>query len=124
MKMTREATDDAILHELGARLKQARLAKNLTQAQLATQAGISKRTLERLESGELATQLSAFIRVCRVLGLVENFEALVPETAPSPIAQLQLRGRMRRRASTTAVIGESPGSYHAPAKPAGPWTWN
>jgi len=122
--MTRETTDDAILRELGARLKQARLAKNLTQAQLATQAGISKRTLERLESGELATQLSAFIRVCRVLGLIENFEALIPETPPSPMAQLRSRGRTRRRASTSSSVSEAPGTYAAPDKPAGPWTWN
>ncbi len=126
MKITRDATDDAILGELGGRLKQVRLEKNLTQAQLATEAGISKRTLERLESGELATQLSALFRVCRVLGLVEQFENLIPETAPSPMAQLKSRGRTRRRASTKIIsaVGEPPVSYGTPAKPPGPWTWN
>jgi transcriptional regulator with XRE-family HTH domain len=99
MKLTKQATDEAVLSELGSRLAQVRLEQNLTQAQLAEQAGVSKRTVERLESGSVATQLSGFIRVCRVLDLAERFDMLVPEPVPSPIEQLKLRGRKRRRAS-------------------------
>ena len=99
MKITKQATDEAVLSELGGRLAQVRLERNLTQAQLAEQAGVSKRTVERLESGSVATQLSGFIRVCRVLDLVERFDLLVPEPVPSPVEQLKLRGRKRRRAS-------------------------
>lgn len=100
MKITKQATDDAILNELGDRLAQVRLGRNLTQAQLAEQAGVSKRTVERLESGGVATRLSGFIRVCRVLDLAERFDLLVPEPGPSPVDLLKLRGRRRRRAST------------------------
>ena len=99
MKITKQATDEAVLSELGGRLAQVRLERNLTQAQLAEQAGVSKRTVERLESGSVATQLSGFIRVCRVLDLVERFDLLVPAPVPSPIEQLKLRGRKRQRAS-------------------------
>jgi len=99
MKIAKQATDGAVLSELGGRLAQVRLERNLTQAQLAEQAGVSKRTVERLESGSVATQLSGFIRVCRVLDLVEHFDLLVPEPVPSPIEQLKLRGRKRQRAS-------------------------
>lgn len=99
MKITKQATDEAIRRELGGRLARARLEQNLTQAQLAEQAGVSKRTVERLESGGVATQLSAFIRVCRGLDLMERFDQLVPEPVPSPMAQLKLAGRKRRRAS-------------------------
>src|SRR5271165_7638100 len=99
MKITKTATDEAILSELGGRLAQVRLDRNLTQAQLAAQAGVSKNTVQRLESGSVATQLSGFIRVCRVLDLVERFELLVPEPVPSPVEQLKLRGRKRQRAS-------------------------
>lgn len=100
MRITRQATDDAVLVELGGRLARIRLERNLTQAQLAEQAGISKRTVERLETGAVATQLSGFLRVCRVLEVLERFDALVPEPVPSPVAQLKLQGRQRRRAST------------------------
>ena len=99
MKIAKQATDEAILGELGRRMAQARLERNLTQAQLAEQAGLSKRTLERFEAGSVATQLSGFIRLCRALELVERFELLVPELGPSPIEQLKLRGRQRQRAS-------------------------
>ncbi|MEO8054908.1 MAG: helix-turn-helix domain-containing protein [Acidobacteriota bacterium] len=99
MRINKQATDAAVLRELGGRFAQLRLERNLTQAQLAEQAGVSKRTVERLESGSVATQLSGFIRVCRVLDLVERFDLLVPEPVPSPVEQLKLRGRKRQRAS-------------------------
>ncbi len=108
MRITKQATDEAVLSELGSRLAQVRLERNLTQAQLAEQAGVSKRTVERLESGSVATQLSGFSRVCRVLDLIERFDMLVPEPIPSPIEQLKLRGRKRRRASATRKAKPAP----------------
>ena len=113
MRITAELTDASILRELGARLTAARLEQNLTQAALAEQAGVSKRTVERLESGEVAAQLSAFIRVCRALGLMDRFEALVPEPVPSPMAQLKLQGRTRKRAT----------SRKSPVPTKKKWTW-
>ena len=99
MKINPQLTDQAILRELGARLAGMRVEHNLTQAAVAEKAGISKRTLERLETGEVATQLSGFLRVCRVLGVLEHFEALLPEPLPGPMAQLRHTGRKRQRAS-------------------------
>ena len=99
MKIMKQATDEAILSELGGRLAKVRLDRNLTQSQLAEQAGVSKRTVERLESGSVATQLSGFIRVCRVLDVIDRFDLLVPEPMPSPVEQLKLHGRKRKRAS-------------------------
>jgi putative transcriptional regulator len=89
---------------LGGRLAKIRLNYNLTQAKLATQAGVSKRTVERLESGAVATQLSGFIRVCRVLNMIERFDLLIPEPVPSPIALLKMAGRKRQRASSTKPV--------------------
>ncbi len=114
MKNATEAGDDALLAEFGHRLAQARLNQSLTQEALALRAGVSKRTVERLESGSVGTQLSAFIRVCRALSLLERLDLLVPDPVPSPIAQLKLRGKRRQRAS----------SPRTPAKPpAQPWQW-
>ena len=103
MKLTKQATDEAILRELGGRLAAARLAQNLTQAQLAMQAGVSNRTVQRLESGAVAAQLSGFIRICRVLDLIGRIESLFPEPIPSPIEQLKMRAHKRRRASANRV---------------------
>ena len=99
VKITKQATDAVVLAELGGRLTQVRLERNLTQAQLAEQAGVSKRTVQRLEAGEVGTQLSGFIRVCRVLDVIERFDQLIPEPVPSPVEQLKLAGRKRQRAS-------------------------
>jgi transcriptional regulator with XRE-family HTH domain len=118
MKVTAHLTDTAILRELGARLATTRLERNLTQAALAEQAGVSKRTLERLESGEVATQLSGFVRVCRVLGLTERLDLLVPEPVPSPLAQMKRQGRQRQRASGKRAAGTQ-----GAADGSGTWTW-
>ena len=113
MKIEPQLTDEAVLQELGGRLTQARIEHNLTQAALAEQAGVSKRTVERLESGEVATQLSGFLRVCRVLGLLERFEMLLPEPTPGPMAQLQQQGRKRQRATGKRTNAGEPKK----------WTW-
>jgi putative transcriptional regulator len=113
MKLTKQTTDEAVLRELGERLAKVRLERNLAQAQLATQAGVSKSTVQRLELGSVATQLSGFIRVCRVLDLIERLELLIPEPVPSPVAQLKLGGKKRRRASAAKPL----------APPAKKWQW-
>ena len=113
MKITAQLTDESILKELGGRLTTARLGRNLTQAALAEQSGVSKRTVERLESGQVATQLSGFLRVCRTLGLIERVESLIPEAMTSPMEQLKQQGRKRQRASGRKAASETPKK----------WTW-
>lgn len=107
-------TDSAVLAELGERMARHRLDRNLTQAALAKQAGVSKRTLIRLEAGE-STQLTNLVRMLRALSLLKNLDTLVPPPVPSPIEQLRTKGRERKRASPRAEEGRS-------TKP-GEWTW-
>ena len=99
MMIEQQLSDDSLLKLLGARLAGLRLAKNLTQSQLAEQAGLGLRTVQRWELGAAATQLAGFVRICRVLDLLERLDAFIPEPAVSPLAQLKLQGRRRRRAS-------------------------
>jgi transcriptional regulator with XRE-family HTH domain len=108
MKIAKQATDASILTEIGRRLARLRLEKNLTQVQLATQAGVSKSTVQRLESGDVSPQLSGFIRVSRVLDLIERFDLLVPESVPSPVEQLKLGGKRRKRASKVKAAQPAP----------------
>lgn len=113
MKIDSTITDAQVLKRLGERLLAARLERNLTQGELAEQAGVSKRTLERLESGAVATGLPSFVRVCRALGLLERFELLIPAPVPGPIAQLKRQGKPRQRASGAKAAPDS----------SKPWTW-
>lgn len=106
-------TDEGVLNELGRRVARHRLARNLSQADLAREAGVSRRTIVRMEAGEPSTLIN-LIRILRALGLLENFETLVPEPGPSPLQQLKLQGRQRRRASSSAA---------PPDEPDRPWNW-
>lgn len=92
--------DEPLLQLVGQRLAGLRLAKNLTQAQLAEQAGVGRASLQRLESGTAATQLSVFLKVCRALGILERMDLLLPESGPSPIEELKRQGQTRQRASS------------------------
>jgi len=107
-----ELSDRATLLELGDRLARYRLNLNLTQAALAKEAGVSARTLHRIEHGE-TTNIDNVIRVLRALGLLQNLEALVPDPAVSPLQQVKMQGKTRRRAS----------SRPGPKKSDTPWTW-
>ena len=111
MKIKSSLTDETLLLELGSRLSAVRVERNLTQAALAFESGVSKRTVERAESGEASTQLANFIRVCRGLGLLENFELLIPPSTPSPIAQLRQASKARQRVrkpSSANLAGKAP----------------
>lgn len=112
MKFADAVSDDALLAELGRRLARHRLDRNLTQEALAREAGVSGRTLIRVEGGQ-STQAVNLMRILRALGLTPNLEALIPEPPPSPLQQIKLKGRQRRRAS-------GPPSAAAPGKP---WSW-
>jgi len=98
MKFIGDISDGAVLKELGSRVARYRLNSNLTQAAFAKEAGVSQRTLIRVEHGQ-STQTSSLIRILRTLRILENFEVLIPEPAISPIQQLQLHGKSRKRAS-------------------------
>jgi len=106
-------TDPAVLAEIGNRLARYRLERNLTQAELAREAGVSKRTLLRLEGGE-STQLTNLIKIIRALDLLDNLDAFIPPPTPSPIEQLKTQGKQRKRA---APRSKQPEDGHE-------WTWD
>jgi len=99
MKIEPNSGDGVVLKEIGERLARTRLERNVTQGALATEAGVSKATVERLEAGE-PVKSTNLIRVLRALGLLQGLDRLVPEPLPSPVERLRLQGRRRRRAST------------------------
>ena len=118
MRITSELTDIAALHEIGDRLERRRIDAGLTQVQLAEEAGISKRTVERIEAGH-STDFVMLLRVLRVLKLMEAVDQLVPDLPQSPLVLLKGRGRARKR------VGHSrrPPDGTAAPKPAPAWKW-
>ena len=67
-----------ILKELGTRISQYRIALNITQADIAKKSGIAISTVQRLENGE-DTKVSNYIKIMAQLGILENFNMLIPE---------------------------------------------
>ena len=118
MKIVTELTDEAILQEIGARLARRRIDAGLTQARLAEEAGVSKRTVERLEAGH-GTDSVALLRVLRALQLLQGLEQLLPDRPQSPLALLGRRGRERKRVGHP----RRQAAHSAPSPPGAPWKW-
>jgi len=100
MSMETLMSDEEVLREIGRRLARRRVALEFTQAELAEEAGVSKRTLERVEAGE-STQTATLIRLLRALELLDALAAALPAPGPRPMELLQRKGKgkERRRAS-------------------------
>ena len=113
MRISGEMGDAAVLEELGRRIARARLERNRTQAELATEAGIAQRTLAYLEEGR-PPSATTLLRTLRALGLLERVDALVPDASPSPLELAATVGRGRRRAT---------GTRRHPDERAEPWRW-
>lgn len=96
MKIDRILSDDAVLKEMGERLAARRVQREQTQAGLAEEAGVSPSTVTRLEAGK-STDFANVVRVARALGLLANFDALVPEATLTPMERLAFRGKRRQR---------------------------
>lgn len=82
---------------LGRRLEEIRLSRNINQTDLAAEAGVSRRTITRLENGE-GVSLDTLIRVMRALGLAGRLAALLPDPGVRPIERVRLKGKERKHA--------------------------
>ena len=110
MKFDNLLTDEAILKEFGDRLARRRINHGMTQAALSREAGVSKRTVERIEAGASA-QMVSVVRVLRVLELLRNFDRLLPEETTRPMELLRQQKQARKRATS-------------PVRPTTEWTWD
>ncbi|MFL0808837.1 MAG: helix-turn-helix transcriptional regulator [Agarilytica sp.] len=92
-------TDEAVAAELGRRIEQLRLERNMTQQALADAVGLSRVTYGKLESGE--AKLVNVISVLRALDQLPLLEKSFPETVFSPMELLKLQGKKRQRARSS-----------------------
>jgi transcriptional regulator with XRE-family HTH domain len=104
-------TNTAIAAELGSRLERLRLERNMSQQTLAGEIGITPKSYRLLVAGggKLENMIAA-LRALNALGHLDNF---LPETPPSPLEQLKLRGKKRQRARNFRY------STHKPKPPMG-----
>lgn len=101
------ATSDQIEAALCKRLESIRLSRNITQAQLAEEAGVSPRTIGRLEKGQ-GISVDTFIRIMIALGIQQSLEALLPDPTVRPIERVGISAGERKRARPTQSSDERP----------------
>lgn len=94
--MWTEMSTPAILAKIGSRIKETRIRQSKTQAELAAAAGVTPLTVANIEKGKSVSTL-ILINVLRELGLLENFENLVPEAKISPLQLKKIQGKKRYR---------------------------
>ena len=87
----------AIAEELGQRLKQARLNADLTQEDVASLAGVSRKAVLNAEKGKV--QLEALVAIMISLDLSDQLDRFIPIQDISPIQLSKLQGKKRQRAS-------------------------
>ena len=101
------ATSEQIEAALCKRLENIRLSRNITQAQLAEEAGVSPRTIGRLEKGQ-GVSMDTFIRIMMALSIQQNLEALLPDPTVRPIERVGMGTGERQRARPAKSIDELP----------------
>jgi putative transcriptional regulator len=90
----------AIVVELGQRLKQARLNADITQSDIATTVGVSRKSIINAEKG--SAKLEVLIAILQALDLASNIDNLLPEQPISPLLLAKLSGKERQRSSGTS----------------------
>ncbi len=125
MRIESNLTDMAITQIIGIRIERYRIDAGLTQAELSEQAGIGKRTLERIEAG-CGAELLTLIRVLRALNALDGFERLLPELPASPIGRLERLGKPRQRVVHRRGRREVPerAGEVGQGAPTRPWSWD
>lgn len=109
LKMIQLLSNPQIEQELGKRLKRKRLDLNLSQMEVATRSGLSRRTITAIENGEGST-LTTLIGLLRALNALDTLEEFLPDPGISPLALMNLQ--------------EEPVKYSSkPRRAAAPSTW-
>ena len=95
--------DAEAMTTLGTRICDARLARNLTQAHVASVVGITLPTYRKIESGEGTVEFRHVVRTLAVLGYVHAVSELVPPIDPTLTMQQIRELPERKRASRKRV---------------------
>lgn len=99
------------LSDLGQNLRQARLARRFSIAELATRADVSERTLIRLEKGDAGVGIGNLAAVLAALGSAEVLaEVMSPENDPVGLSRaleaVPKRGRSFKPTKRTSQVAD------------------
>lgn len=92
------ASIETITGALCKRLDEIRLSRDISQAALAKEAGVSRSTMTRLADGK-AVSLDSFVRVMVALRLTDHLAAMLPDPGIRPVERVRFGGAERQRTS-------------------------
>ena len=106
MNITYAMTDNAVLLEIGWRVKQKRIARQLKQSGMANALGMTRQTYARAEKGDM--KLGTLVAILRSLNDLETLDKLLPVASASPIELLDKTqpAKQRVRYSSTSHRGK------------------
>ena len=103
MKISFYSSNEEVLKEIGDRIKEARIEKDITQKEMAGRTELSQRTISNLENGK-DVSFSTVIEVLRELGELQKLDILLPEGQVRP-TEFVAQGKKRERASGRKLDG-------------------
>jgi transcriptional regulator with XRE-family HTH domain len=105
--MWKNLSDAQTLAEIGQRLKATRLGRGLSQEALASAAGVSLPTVQRMESRGQAT-VENLIRLLRQLDLLDGLHTLLPPPRMETPGKTRQRAARRRPAEHGVRLADYP----------------
>jgi transcriptional regulator with XRE-family HTH domain len=83
-------TPQELQAELGRRIRQLRLSRNIDQRAAAEKAGVTRAALQNLEAGR-GSSLQTLLRILKALNYLEGIEILAPQPTVNPLALLKTK---------------------------------
>jgi transcriptional regulator with XRE-family HTH domain len=108
---TTSVLERQLLLQLGDRIKRLRKAQGLTTVEMAKRVGISRTTLNSVESGDPTPTIGTYLRVMSVLGVAGDFALLVSDTFQPP-PENSAAATSRRMRPQVQVLVSSDSSRH------------
>jgi transcriptional regulator with XRE-family HTH domain len=90
-----ELTDNAIMAQIGLKLKEERVARNISQKELARTCGLSMFSISQIENGH-NTSLLSLIMILRTLERLDILSDLFAEKQLSPVAYSEAMKKMQK----------------------------
>ena len=89
-------TNAAIMRQIGSKLKELRIEKNMKQKELADAAGVSVFTISSVENGK-TTSLLTVIQLLRALEHLDYLDSFFQEESISPVAYAKLMKKNKKK---------------------------
>ena len=99
-------TNAAIMRQIGSKLKELRIEKNMKQKELAEAAGVSVFTISSIENGKTISLLTV-IQLLRALEHLDYLDSFFQEESISPVAYAKLMKNNKKKErvkSSTSII--------------------